>query len=98
MVFWNLQLLASFAAEKPKFITGISDQSIHDNGELSLRIRTEGVPRPEIRWLIDGKQLQEDARHIVETQKEAQIVSELTIKNFCESDVGLVSNWKILQN
>lgn len=77
--------------EMPKFITGIADQTVHDDGELNLRIRTDAIPKPEIRWLIDGKQFKEDDRHKIVTQTEGQIVSELTVTHFTEQDAGVYS-------
>lgn len=79
-----------FLAEKPKFITGLSDASIPDYGEFSLRTRSEGVPRPEARWLLNGKPVVEDERHKIVTHLDGQVVSELTIIHFNKEDVGKV--------
>lgn len=78
-------------AETPHFITGVADESVHDGGELRLRVRADGVPRPELRWLVDGRQVREDARHLIATTTEPQVVSELTVTGFTSQDGGQYS-------
>lgn len=45
--------------EKPHFLKGPEDQCIHDYAETEQRVRAQGIPKPELKWLKDGKPLHE---------------------------------------
>ncbi|XP_060519331.1 obscurin isoform X9 [Cylas formicarius] len=75
--------------ERPKFITGLSDDQVEDQGEISLMVRADGLPKPDIRWYINGKEITQDERHKIITVSDAQVTSTLSITNFSESDVGI---------
>lgn len=54
-------------------------------------VRADGLPKPEIRWYLDGKSIIEDESHKITTHSEAQVTSSLTISNYNEKDSGIVS-------
>lgn len=75
--------------ERPKFITGLTDEQVQDRGEISVMVRADGLPRPEITWFCNGKPIVEDENHKIETNAEAQVTSKLTVTNFNEKDAGI---------
>lgn len=79
------------SAERPKFITGLVDEQVEHKGEIAVMVRADGLPKPEIRWYCNGKPIQEDAKHKIETQTEKQVTSKLTITDFDEANTGIVS-------
>lgn len=86
-------MCSSFAlAEKPKFITGLTDDQVEDKGEIIVMVRADGLPKPEIRWYLDGKPIVEDENHKIKTQSEAQVTSSLAITSYNIKDSGIVSN------
>lgn len=80
------------SAEKPKFITGLTDDQVEDKGEITVMVRADGLPKPEIRWYLDGKPIIEDEDHKIKTHSEAQVTSSLSITNYGEKDSGIVSS------
>lgn len=54
-------------------------------------VRADGLPKPQIKWLLNGNPVIEDERHKIESHAEAQVTSTLTITNFDDSDSGIVS-------
>lgn len=54
-------------------------------------VRADGLPKPEIRWYLDGKAITEDENHKIKTHSEAQVTSSLTISNYNENNSGIVS-------
>lgn len=79
-----------FAAEKPRFITGLTDQHIQHGGELSVMVRADGLPKPQIRWYCNDKQVVEHEHHQIVTNVDAQVTSTLTITDYNEGDIGIV--------
>lgn len=77
-------------AERPKFITGISDAQVEDGGEIVLMVRADGLPKPEIRWFLNGNPVIEDENHKIVTNTDAQVTSTLTVTGFRVVDVGQV--------
>ncbi|XP_050295068.1 obscurin-like isoform X13 [Anthonomus grandis grandis] len=75
--------------ERPKFITGLNDDQIEDQGEFTVMVRADGLPKPEIKWFLNNKEIVEDDRHKIEGASEAQATSTLSVKGYSESDVGL---------
>lgn len=57
-------------------------------------VRADGLPKPEIRWFLNGKPITEDFNHQIQTQTETQVISSLTVSNYSEDDVGIVSDIK----
>lgn len=62
-------------------------------------VRADGLPKPEIRWYLNGHPVIEDENHKIKTHTEAQVVSSLSISNYSEKDSGIVRNvnlhWKL---
>ncbi|KAK9877930.1 hypothetical protein WA026_020153 [Henosepilachna vigintioctopunctata] len=75
--------------EKPKFITGLQEDSVEDGGEIEVMVRADGLPKPEIKWYFNGNPLKEDNNHKVETHTETQVTSSLLIKGYNAGDVGI---------
>lgn len=78
------------AGEKPSFSKKLSDQTIRDYDDVSLKVRCDGTPKPSLKWYKDGKEITEDERIKITTTTEGQIDSELNITHFGVSDVGKV--------
>ncbi|KAL3285163.1 hypothetical protein HHI36_019282 [Cryptolaemus montrouzieri] len=76
------------STEKPKFITGLQEDSVEDGGEITVMVRADGLPKPQIKWFFNGKPLTEDANHKIETNTDTQVVSSLSIKNYINADTG----------
>ncbi|XP_059609268.1 obscurin isoform X2 [Phlebotomus argentipes] len=80
--------------EKPTFIKLPEDQSVHDYAEVITKVRAQGVPKPEIKWLKDGEELNMNNRDSkrprihVETTSETQIASDMSIEHFNTDHAG----------
>ncbi|XP_076264307.1 obscurin isoform X15 [Rhynchophorus ferrugineus] len=74
--------------ERPKFITGLTDQQVEDQGEITVMVRADGLPKPEITWYLNGKPIVEDENHKIVTSRDAQVTSSLTITNYSGDDAG----------
>ncbi|CAH1967610.1 unnamed protein product [Acanthoscelides obtectus] len=74
--------------ERPRFITGLNDEQVEQYGEVSLKVRADGLPKPEIRWYCNDKPVEENDQCTIKTAGEAQVTSELTIKNFDLANSG----------
>lgn len=83
-------LTFAIIAEKPTIITGLSDEQVEHTKELSVMVRADGLPKPQIRWFLNDNPLTEDANHKIEGHTEAQVTSTLTVTNFNEADSGMV--------
>ncbi|XP_063930937.1 obscurin isoform X4 [Zophobas morio] len=77
------------STEKPTIITGLSDEQVEHTKELSVMVRADGLPKPQIRWFLNDNPLTEDANHKIEGHTEAQVTSTLTVTNFNEADSGM---------
>ncbi|CAH1108368.1 unnamed protein product [Psylliodes chrysocephalus] len=75
--------------ERPKFITGLFDDQVPQKSELILMVRADGLPKPEIRWFVNGKPVIEDENIKIETTTEAQVTSKLIVKNFDTEHEGI---------
>lgn len=70
------------------------DLTIHDYAEFETKTRAEGIPRPTLHWLKDGKQIKIDDSNIkmdFGTASEVQVTSDFAIAHFskqCEGNVG----------
>ncbi|XP_066993446.2 obscurin isoform X3 [Anabrus simplex] len=74
--------------EVPSFVKNIEDQSVKDYDDAQFRVRVNGVPKPQVKWFKDGKELQSGSRLTIETDSEVLVSSSLSIQHFEESDVG----------
>lgn len=54
-------------------------------------VRADGLPKPQIRWYLNDKPVEEHEHHKIETNAEAQVTSSLTITDYNKGDVGIVS-------
>lgn len=91
--FCEYNKLCISIAEKPKFITGLLEDTVEDGGETELMVRADGLPKPEIKWFFNAQPLIEDENHKSETHTETQVTSCLRIKNYNKDDVGFVSTY-----
>lgn len=55
-------------------------------------VRADGLPKPEIKWYLNGKEIAEDANHKIVTASDAQVTSTLTVTNYNAKDAGIVSD------
>lgn len=83
-----------FEAERPKIITGLTDEQVSHKGDVTLMVRADGLPKPEIKWYLNGKLISEDGQHKIESSSEMQVTSKLTISNFDDVLSGIVSMTK----
>ncbi|CAH0545687.1 unnamed protein product [Brassicogethes aeneus] len=74
--------------ERPKFISPLTDDQVEDTGETTLHVRADGLPKPEIRWYLNGNPMVEDEHHKISTETGTQVTSNLTISNYNLADVG----------
>lgn len=68
----------------------LKKQSIKDYDDCVLKVRCDGVPKPEVRWSVNGRDISNDDRHTVSVTVEGQVDSELAIKHFNADDAGKV--------
>lgn len=73
------------------FTKPLQKETVKDYADCTLKVRCDGVPKPEVRWFLNGKQVVNDERHTVTTEVGGQVDSELEIKHFNSSDAGKVS-------
>lgn len=45
-----VNLLINFSVEQPTFTKVLEDIAIRDYAQLELKIRAEGIPKPDITW------------------------------------------------
>ncbi|XP_017774924.1 PREDICTED: muscle M-line assembly protein unc-89 isoform X2 [Nicrophorus vespilloides] len=77
------------STEKPQFITGLTDGHVEHGGEISLMVRADGLPRPEIKWFLNNKEIVDVPELQFATTSDRQITSTMTIINYGENDSGL---------
>lgn len=73
---------------EPVFTKPLQKQSVKDYDDATLKVRCDGVPKPEVHWYRDGKEITNDDRHTITTEVGGQVDSELDIKKFNASDAG----------
>lgn len=69
------------------------DLTIHDYAEFETKVRAEGIPRPTLHWLKDGKQIKIDDSNIkmdFGTASEVQVTSDFAIGHFSQQYEGNV--------
>lgn len=79
------------------------DTTIHDYAEFETKTRAEGIPKPTLHWLKDGKQLKlDDVNFKVDfgTTSDVQVTSDFAIAHFGKDYEGNVSffckiNWLV---
>lgn len=70
------------------------DLTIHDYADFETKARAEGIPKPTLHWLKDGKQLKlDDANIKVEfgSASDVQVTSDIAIDHFSKLYEGNVS-------
>ncbi|XP_026738494.1 obscurin isoform X3 [Trichoplusia ni] len=72
----------------PVFTKPLQKQSVRDYDDCTLKVRCDGVPKPDVLWYRDGEEISNDERHTVTTEVGGQVDSELEIKHFNASDAG----------
>lgn len=78
-------------AGEPIFTKPLQKETVKDYDDVTLKVRCDGVPKPDVIWYRDGKEITNDDRHKVTTEVGGQVDSELEIKKFNSSDAGKVS-------
>lgn len=72
------------------------DATIHDYADYETKARAEGIPKPSLHWLKDGKQIKlDDANFGVEfgNASDLHVTSNFAIAHFnqdCEGNVSVV--------
>ncbi|XP_024939523.1 obscurin isoform X4 [Cephus cinctus] len=78
-------------SEAPTFVKGLTDQTVKDREDVELKVRVNGLPKPNIKWLKNGVEITNSEHYVIETFVEGQVVSSLTIKNFTSDDVAKIT-------
>lgn len=82
--------------EKPHFIKYPQDLTVHDYAEYETKVRAEGVPKPTLQWLKDGKPFNADQPgvkiDIGNGSTDVQVTSDLSIEHFGKEHQGNVIN------
>lgn len=69
------------------------DTTIHDFADFETKTRAEGIPKPTLHWIKDGKQLRLDDSNLkVEfgSTSEVQVHSDFSIAHFSKEYEGNV--------
>lgn len=67
--------------------------TIHDYAEFETKVRAEGIPRPTLHWVKDGKQIKADEegfKMVFGEPSEVQVSSDLSIAHFAATNAGSV--------
>ncbi|XP_050680436.1 obscurin isoform X3 [Leptidea sinapis] len=83
-----LQAKLTVHTDEPMFTRPLQKQTVKDYEDCTLRVRCDGVPKPQVKWFRDGVELTNDERHTITTEVGGQVDSELDIKHFNQSDAG----------
>ncbi|XP_028176186.1 obscurin [Ostrinia furnacalis] len=73
---------------EPIFVKPLQKETVKDYDDVTLKVRCDGVPKPDVLWYKDGEEIVNDDRHKLTTEVEGQVNSELAIKHFNASDAG----------
>lgn len=79
------------SAGEPIFTKPLQSENVRDYDDVTLKVRCDGVPKPQVTWYREGKEVKNDDRHTVTTEVGGQVDSELEIKHFTASDAGKVN-------
>ncbi|CAG4950620.1 unnamed protein product [Parnassius apollo] len=74
--------------DKPKFTKPLQKETVKDYDDCTLKVRCDGVPKPEVHWYVNDKEVKNDERHTITTEIGGQVDSELEIKHFNSTDAG----------
>lgn len=69
------------------------DMTIHDYADFETKARAEGIPRPTLHWIKDGKQIKGDDSNIkmdFGTASDVQVHSDFAIDHFSQQYEGNV--------
>lgn len=81
-------------AEKPHFIKFPQDLTIHDFAEYETKARAEGIPKPTLHWIKDGKPFEADQPGVkisFDSASDVQITSDFSVEHFGKANQGNVS-------
>ncbi|KAG7311046.1 hypothetical protein JYU34_003903 [Plutella xylostella] len=78
----------SILTGEPVFTKPLQKQAVKDFDTCTLKVRADGVPKPDISWYREGELVTDDERHQVTTEVAGQVDSQLEIKEFCAGDAG----------
>lgn len=70
------------------------DATIHDYAEYDTKARAEGIPKPTLHWLKDGKQIKVDDTNFnmqFGSASDLQVTSDFAIAHFGKNYEGTVS-------
>lgn len=74
------------------------DTPVHDYAEFETTIRAEGIPKPTLHWIKDGKQLKlDDANFTVgfDSLSDVQVSSNFAIAHFAKEYEGTVRIYSV---
>uniref|UniRef100_A0A0A9VUL5 Muscle M-line assembly protein unc-89 n=1 Tax=Lygus hesperus TaxID=30085 RepID=A0A0A9VUL5_LYGHE len=74
--------------EEPEFTKVLENITVREYAPLDLKIRAQGVPKPEIQWSKDGIDLEITDGMTLDTRCEGSVSSHLNIPHFKEEYVG----------
>ncbi|XP_051165305.1 obscurin isoform X5 [Leptopilina boulardi] len=78
--------------EAPIFTKELKKESVRDQNNHEAEIRVTGYPRPEVQWLKDGVEIENDERHKITTSVNGnEVISVYSIDKFSESDAGQIT-------
>lgn len=75
----------------------LQKQTVKDYDDCLLKVRCDGVPKPEVHWYRNGQEISKDERHTITTTVGGQVDSELEIKHFNADDAGKVGFYLLLR-
>ncbi|XP_026319349.1 obscurin isoform X2 [Hyposmocoma kahamanoa] len=82
------QARLTILTNEPVFTKPLQKETVKDYDDVTLAVRCDGVPKPEVHWYKDGLEINQDDRHAVKVEVSGQVESELAIKHFNSSDSG----------
>ncbi|XP_037043462.1 obscurin isoform X3 [Bradysia coprophila] len=77
--------------EKPHFLKAPQDLVIHDYAEFETKVRAEGIPKPTLHWIKNGKQVKIDEPGFnvsFGSASDTQVTSDFSIEHFSPKDAG----------
>ncbi|XP_073994362.1 obscurin isoform X3 [Rhodnius prolixus] len=74
--------------EEPEFTKKLDDVMVREYAELDLKVRAQGVPKPELTWSKDGIELEISEGMTLDTRCEGSVSSHLNIPHFKEEYSG----------